>query len=303
MIATARLALYTTVYPGVEKYLLAWHDSVLTQTDRNFDLWIGVDQLSVDSLKHAIQEEVGTVWVKGDEGDSPALVRQRAIELIVSEYPAVVFVDSDDILAPTRVEAARELLEKYDVIGCAMRIIDEKGDDLGVTFNVPQGTDLSSILPRHNIFGLSNSAYRCTVLRNCLPIPLEVELIDWYLVTRAWISGATLSFDHTSRMAYRQHSNNIARVLPPFTQNQILSATERVLNHYDLFLSNGQELELPFKQHLTHSRNYVERFCTAMRSSRVLLERYAEALNQLPAKHVWWSCVAHTELEGIWTGK
>ena len=39
-----RLALYTTIYPGVEPYLADWIHSVDAQTDRAFDLWVGLDE-------------------------------------------------------------------------------------------------------------------------------------------------------------------------------------------------------------------------------------------------------------------
>ena len=48
------LALYTTIYPGVEKFLFDWYQSVLHQTDQDFQLWIGLDNLDVDSVKRAI---------------------------------------------------------------------------------------------------------------------------------------------------------------------------------------------------------------------------------------------------------
>ena len=41
-----RLAVYTTIHPGCEPYLASWCDSIRRQTDRDFDLWIGLDALA-----------------------------------------------------------------------------------------------------------------------------------------------------------------------------------------------------------------------------------------------------------------
>jgi hypothetical protein len=50
---TQQLAVYTTVYPAVEKFL-AHGDSITRQSDSNFDLWIGIDSLSIDKVRVAI---------------------------------------------------------------------------------------------------------------------------------------------------------------------------------------------------------------------------------------------------------
>jgi len=300
MIYSDRLALYTTVYPGVEKYLPAWYASVLAQTDRDFDVWIGVDGLDVDVVIAAMGADPSATWIIAAKGDSPAQIRQKAIQRIVRLYPAIVFVDSDDVLYPTRVEAARRSLDRYDVSGCAMRLIDENGSDLGIVFGPANGQDLAALLAWNNVFGLSNTAYRSQTLHQCLPIPVECVLVDWFMVTRAWTSGARLDFDFTCRMAYRQHSNNTARVLPPFTAQQVMLATERVLNHYALVLENIPELQPRHQVELECARRLTKAFYTSIANDSDILDQYVEALNQLPPKHVWWSCVAHPQLEGIW---
>lgn len=295
-----RSALYTTVYPGVEKYLSAWYESVLSQTDRNFDIWIGVDELDVGMVVAAMGADLPATWVIAAKGASPTQIRQEAISRIVHEYSTVVFVDSDDVLEPTRVEAARESLQEHDVSGCAMRIMDEDGHDLGIVFEPPDGVDIATILPRNNVFGLSNTAYRSQTLGRCLPIPAGCVLVDWFLITRAWDLGAHLDFDFTPRMAYRQHPRNVARVLPPFTLRQVKLATQQVLNHYAFVLENVPDLHPQYRAELEVARDRVRAFCVAINDHPDILHQYVQALNQLPPKHIWWACVAHPQLEKIW---
>jgi len=299
-IPTERLALYTTVYPGVEKYLSAWHKSVSAQTDHDFDIWIGVDELGVNAVIAAMGADPSATWVIAAKGDSPARIRQKAIARMVNEYPAVVFADSDDVLEPTRVEAARRSLEWSDVSGCAMRIVDEQGNDLGIVLKPPEGQEIAGLLPRSNVFGLSNTTYRAQILRQCLPIPADCVMVDWFLITCAWTLSARLDFDFTPRMAYRQHSQNTARVLPPFTPQQVLLATERVLDHYTLVLEKIPELQPQHRIELEAARSRAQAFHMSIRASCDVLHRYVQALNQLPPNPIWWGCVAHPQLEEIW---
>ena len=59
-----RLALYTTIYPGVEPYLAEWFRTVDAQTDREFDLWIGLDTLSPADVAAACGRPCTADWVR-----------------------------------------------------------------------------------------------------------------------------------------------------------------------------------------------------------------------------------------------
>jgi hypothetical protein len=295
-----RLAVYSTWYPAVAKYVPEWAASLRAQTDRDFDLWIGVDGMDAESLWDSLPDFGHPVrFVSG--GGTPAEVRARVISQIVEEYPAVVFVDSDDLLCTSRVAAAREALASRDVDACSLGIIDESGRELGLRFEAPESAAWDDLLPRYNVFGLSNSAYRSEVLRLCLPIPDECLLIDWLLVTRAWAQGARLGFDRTARMAYRQYTDNIARVLPPFAPQDVLRATERVLTHYRCVLTaEGPGLPLDRRRPIEAARDRARRFHDSVSRSSARLGAYVEALNALTPQYVWWWAVAHPDLETIW---
>lgn len=296
---TDQLALYTTVYPSVRQFLNQWYDSVLSQTDKNFDIWIGLDAIEPDEIKEILGQDLEAFWVPAEKGDSPAQVRGRALEKIVKQYPAVVLVDSDDLLEPTRLEGARVSLEKNDIVACAMRIIDSEGKDTGFVFGPPEGTDLRKLLVRNNVFGLSNSAYRSEILEKCFPIPPESLAVDWYLVTNARALNARLHFDFTIRMAYRQYSENTAKVLPPFTENQIKQATELVLNHYKVALTHIAELPPDQRRALENAQHRVEAFYIALKNNTDVFKRYVQALNSQPISKMWWAMVSNSQLEHI----
>src|ERR1700739_2103777 len=81
--AMQRIAVYTTIYPGVEVYLPDWYRSVQAQTDQNFQLWIGLDGLEVGAVESVIGTQLDAVWVPSEPGNTPARIRQRSLEQIV----------------------------------------------------------------------------------------------------------------------------------------------------------------------------------------------------------------------------
>lgn len=297
----ATLAVYTTVYPGVEGYLADWYGSVSRQTDQDFHLWVGLDAVGVEAAKEAMDGEPDAVWVPGGKGDTPATIRQRALAQIVERHDAVVLVDSDDVMHPTRVATARAMLREHDLVGCALRLIDERGSSMDMTFRLPPNMAAEDVFPRSNVFGLSNTAVRTDVLRRCLPIPAAVTLVDWFLSTRAWLFGAKLWFGDRAEMDYRQHRSNMARVLAPFPEQQVIQDTDRVRQHFRLVRASDLGAADPARlAELEQAAADLELFHERVVLRPARLSRYVEALNELCTTSLWWAWVANPALRHLW---
>lgn len=294
------VALFSTLYPEGTQFLPDWYHSLLAQTDSSFDIWIGCDRISVSDAEKAMGETLPATWVIKEENESAIHLRERMVREIVKDYSMVIFVDSDDILMATRVEAAREALQSYDMYGCSMTLIDEGGVSLDRQFHPPENYDVSELMVRNNIFGLSNTAYRTDVLEKCLPFPDNCILLDWFIATKALNSSANPYFDKEVRMLYRQHSLNTARVLPPFSREQILLSIKRVLDHYRCVLTYIPELSAKFKKKIILAQAQVTEFNMRILESEELLQLYVNELNDLAIDHIWWSCVANPQLEELW---
>lgn len=295
------LAVYTTIYPGVEQYIADWYRSLSQQTDREFQLWIGLDELGSESIKNIVGMDLNAIWVTVSSGATPAQIRQRALARIVETCSGVVLVDSDDLLHPSRVAAARSALQASEITGCALRLIDEHAKDIGLTFDLPAEFAAEDIFPRNNIFGFSNSAFRSDCLRRCLPIPADVVLVDWFLATRAWLLGANMSFDQVPRMDYRQHPANTARVRFPFGRDQVISDTALVQRHFELVLANPSPCFLAERYAaLMKVAREVEAFERYVVSCSRQLDSYVENLNALQPLPLWWTCVAYPALGYMW---
>jgi hypothetical protein len=295
-----RLALYTTAYPGVRPFLSDWHRSVTLQTDQDFDLWIGLDQLEPSDLTEAIGVAPRASWISGGRDDPPGKLRANALTRLATEYTGVILVDSDDVLAPDRVAAARAGLQTHEVVACALRLVDGSGRDLGAVFGPARPACAVALLPRYNVFGLSNTAFRGQTLAGCLPVPDDCVLVDWLLATRAWARGVELVFEPEPRMAYRQYGRNIARVIPPFSAEYVQQATELVLKHYALTLDRGWPLPDGIRQAVEAARAEVTAFRAAISTDPARLARYEGELNRTQPEYIWWWCVAHPGLEATW---
>ena len=78
-----RVCLYTTIYPKAKAYLHDWYQSVRRQTDRDFQLWIGLDAFGIEEVVEEVGGDLNATWVCAEPGDTPAQVRQRALAQIV----------------------------------------------------------------------------------------------------------------------------------------------------------------------------------------------------------------------------
>jgi hypothetical protein len=299
-----KLAVYTTVYPGVEPYMKYWYRSLREQTDQDFELWIGLDAVGPDAVRSVVGENLEANWVQASAGATPAQVREQSLARIIEACSAVVLVDSDDVLHSSRVEAARTQLSTCELGGCGLRLVDQRGNHLGQNFELPPELKPEEVFPRTNIFGFSNSVFRSDLLRKCLPIPAPATLVDWFLATRAWLYGAKLSFDSTPRMDYRQHSANTARVRFPVTAQQVASDTALVMRHYRLLLAQPPPGYLPERADaLAMAAANTERFHSQIVGDSKRFSEYVEALNALRPPAIWWNCVAHPSLSGMWSAQ
>ena len=294
---TITTALYTTYYPAVDPYLPKWRDSLLSQTDRDVVIVVGLDGESADRVQKLLGPNVSPTFFEAMPGETPITLRSRVLERITAEFEAVIMSDMDDILLPTRISSAKYMLRNSDLNCCAMQVSKDDALVADALFNPCVRREPF----RSNVFGLTNTAWRSELLAKCLPVTAEVPIMDWLLATRAWVGSSKLiTYDPVPRVVYRQHANSVARIIPPFSAEEVLQASKLVSTHYEVVMKETGHRLLPLTGFLTDARDNVENFISAVTTNDVILFDYVEGLNKLPARHVWWDCVAHPELEGIW---
>lgn len=295
-----RYALYTTIYPGMERFLVDWCRSVNRQDCRDFDIWVGVDGVGTETLVSLLDQHLAVTCVSSIPGETPVSLRSRLMMEMVIRYDAIIFTDSDDVLGPDRVSAAIRGLGSADVYGCALGLMDVNGKDLGVYFGLFEDENPDAILQYNNFLGLSNTAWKSEILEKCLPVPEQCVTFDWLLAVRAWGLEARITFDSTVRMHYRQHDTNTACVIPPFSAEQIIRAAAIVTEHFRMLTAGSDGFSAQKFHTLRAAAARIETFRNAITSSDTVLDRYVTELNKLPPHRLWWLSVAHPALEDIW---
>ena len=287
------IAVYTTVYPGTWPFWPAFLDSVAAQEDADFTLWVGVDGVDPAMVRRSLQRHPTIPFLLDTEGGKPVPIRLRVLREITRQHAAVVVVDADDVLYPSRVEAARRALEETDIAGCAMALIDDEGRPLGGIFGPPvvEGREGDEVvgLPYENVFGFSNSAFRSEALARWIDDVEGVEVLDWFLATRAWLHGARFGFDPIARMNYRQYGANTAGVLGPFTAERLRSDIPRVLNHYDVVRRSDLGGVIPARlDALMEIHQRLSTYWHQVQERPELLETHAQSLDFEGRVPMWW---------------
>ena len=296
-----RIALYTTIHPGTRPFLQEWYDSVRRQTDSDFELWMGIDTMSVDEACEAMGARPEVHWVCAEADDSHARVRERAWRALIPHADAVVMVDADDVMRPGRIEHARKQITTHDVAACGLELVGAAGEALGVAMPPEEYESADDILPRYNIFGLTNTVYRTDVLEQLLPLPDDSTLIDWYLATQTWLQGKDLTVDRSVQMNYRQHESSALSFLPPFTEEDIRRTSRTVCSHFSAVESNlPAQADEDRVDQLRRIANEIRVFERHVIENDEQLREYTSALNQHQTLPLWWGCVARPELRHYW---
>ena len=295
--SAARVVLYSTCYRDIEQYIAQWSASVAAQTDREFAIYVGLDDIPPEEALALIGPDLKPRFYAAPAGASPAEIRNGAFAAICREFDAVIMTDMDDVMLPTRVERAKASLADADLACCAMLLADSECRPTGAWFD--PGDEVDRLLSR-NVFGLSNTAYRTDLLSRCLPIPAECVLVDWLVATRAWTLGANISFDHTPGMLYRQYDHNIARVVPPFSWENVRRAANLILGHYRILAGEAARRYPHLAGDIQSRMALIIGFMNVLEADPTVRRHYVEELNQLPQTHVWWEFVAHPRLENVW---
>lgn len=133
-------------------------ESILLQTYRNYHIFIGVDGQVGDDIKNYLnlcgeQKRIKIVWF--DENRGLACVLNDLLDICLKEgYEYIARMDADDIALPNRFEKQVEYLiahPEIDVVGGAIREIDENGNSRNKTIVYPEGpTECKAFFSKRN---------------------------------------------------------------------------------------------------------------------------------------------------------
>lgn len=150
MLMNKKIAVILPVYKNDKtEYLTKSVESILYQTYRNIQLYVGVDGPVDKDLQEYLealesQRQVDVIWFQENRG--LACVLNDLLDICLKEgCEFIARMDADDISLPDRFEKQINYLEHYrdiDVVGGAITEIDEKGnsrDKIIIYPNTPEG--------------------------------------------------------------------------------------------------------------------------------------------------------------------
>lgn len=188
--------------------------SIQNQTYSDFELIIVLDCPSNSDLKRAIEliakedTRIRPIWNEANIGLAMSL--NKALTIATGQY--ICRMDADDIALPNRIEQQLSYLvdNNLDLIGCYVKVIDEKGDELFSVQNIPtenkqlmKAIRWNNCIPHPTWFGKKeffNLGYR--------NIPL---CEDYDLILRASRNGMQMGNCPTVLVEYRMNNESVSR--------------------------------------------------------------------------------------------
>ena len=245
----------TVVVPvyNVEKYLEKCVDSILAQTEPDFELLL-VDDGSTDGsggLCDKLAERDGRVRVIHQENQGLGGARNTGIQQAQGDW--LLLVDSDDWIEPEILEKTLEagLREEADMVMFPFRSVDEEGRELAVfRENIPVGRAFA-LKERKDILLTApvawNKLYRTAFFRETgLAYPSRV----WYedirttpklmALARRMVFLGDIGYNYLQRQGSIMNSGKVARNV------EIIEAFDDILpwfREHGLFAEYRQELE------------------------------------------------------------
>lgn len=195
-----------------EKYLREQIDSVLAQEQCDVALLVR-DDGSKDGTRKILQQYADQGKLKWYDG--PNLGPQRSfIDLLLKapEADCYAFADQDDVWLPEKLHVAAEKLRAFD--GPALYFSQtQMVDEVLNVLPTPQLTPALTF-PEAVMYAFVSG---CTMVLNkkmrdfvCDNLPKEMPMLhDFWCYNVAQAINASVVFDETSHILYRQHSNNV----------------------------------------------------------------------------------------------
>lgn len=228
-------AVFSVVYPGVERYLPDFLNSLANQSDRDFTLFLIND--NVEDKNIFFMQFPFSVRIKSDQG-SPSSLRKAGIEWLKHDgIKWVIFADADDYFSINRVETSKKMLITNDLVFNELVLFGEeipRSIHMLKNFYKEEEKITNKELVNYNCLGMTNTAVRVDKIpEKITEIPDSQIAFDWALFSLILHSGARAVFTKKAKTWYRQYGDNIASP-SSFNDEQILRGVRVKQDHYCL---------------------------------------------------------------------
>lgn len=209
-----KITVLMSVYNETEAQLRAALDSVLGQTERDFELNVVLDNPQADAL-HAILDDYATkddrvhVLVNEQNMGLPASLNRA---MAAGTAPMLARMDADDIALPQRFARQLELMSnrQLDVLSTSASFIDEAGKPAGEHDWIPEDpADLRQLLPLGSPLVHPSIMMRRHTVEHVGGYRLLPTAEDYDLWLRLLQAGARIGATNEKLLHYRLRGNSM----------------------------------------------------------------------------------------------
>ena len=233
-----RTCLFTVVHAGSAPYFDEFLASLNKQTDLDFELLILNDapswQDSPSGETKMAEQPFRWRWI--DVTGSIVEIRKQGLSMLRDEAraDAVIFIDSDDLMAPNRVEICKANLKPREVLFNELILFGEGQTPYALLKqHFLDGQELRlRDLTHSNCLGLSNTAlFVEDIMSRFQDIPDDTIAFDWAFFSGLLHDGCRARFISGTSTLYRQHAGNTASLVD-IGDAQILRSVLVKAQHY-----------------------------------------------------------------------
>jgi len=205
-----RVAFLTTIFPMEKAYLDDFFNSLLKQTDTNFDV-IVINDGYVGFKEFLIKFNALNI-IELQSSASPAKNREFGINYVMNNnYDVLIFGDSDDYFSENRVEDSINLLGASDIVINDLSLFNETGilEESYLSNRLDNKEQIDSkFIEDKNVFGFTNTAVN---LKNIKNVTFQSSLIavDWFFYATLLNQGLKAVFTNNCTSYYRQHESSL----------------------------------------------------------------------------------------------
>ncbi len=281
-----KIAIFTTIFPAIERYLDEFLKSLQRQTCKNFDLVVVND--GCDGFKDIINEYSDFRIIELKLSEVPSKNREFGIQYVKrKKYDVLILADSDDYFEPNRVEVSVNYLKNYDVVVNDLSLVLDGAvyceGYLSKRVMNNQEIFLDDILDK-NIFGFSNTALNVNVIDE-VEMDKDLVAVDWFFFSRILFSGASSVFTNETRTYYRQWGGNTIGI-DKMTCELLDRGIDVKIKHYGL-MSNID-------------KTYIDRLQCMLKLKDILSEpddkkHYINLMSKYNQNPLWWEGIELSE--------
>lgn len=265
----------TFIYPGCEKYIGEFIDSLLYQTEKDFDIIIINDGMQASDIPHIpFNHQIIDYSLSISKNREFGISRVRELG-----YKHLILSDIDDYFHHSRIEKLLWGLKSFDAVVSDLDIVSYNGSILEnkyfqQTHSIPNKL-FKEFLDEQNICGFSNTAINIKTIPE-FSFPNNLKIVDWYFFSTLINKGMSIGFINQSLTYYRQHSDNLIGI-DDFSINLFKQMLPMKILHYK-FMS----------EHDDRFIDLLNRYSKMATSNDKEIERAIIINKLINNKPLWW---------------